>query len=357
MIGLDRAAVWVELEVDSDLVILAIKKRFADVQPKRLAGTTQTFLINKENINEIRVKENPLKTIIKIDFSYSRFQNDNNVYPLSDNVKKMLVDMNILTILQDITLLKIELSQLKYEYLEICVQEDVRSFYDFHNIISAFYKALSRNIKTKERLQFNNFDINQDFFYSTGFIFQMDRGWKLRVYSKAHEHNKKAENKVLGAKLRVEHRLTSSMIKYFCFTTLVEDITIEYLQSVTKKIGLILTKYLKIELERDILILLDKMKDYKSRTLKILIKDLQEHILDEKTINYVITLLSTKGSRQTERYRAQVKEALEETQTRGSPKRNNFGNIERLSFFINKILGVKSNVKCSYQESLTISFS
>ncbi len=99
------------------------------------------------------------------------------------------------------------------------------------------------------------------------------------------------------------------------------------------------------------------MKDYKSRTLKILTRDLQEHILDEKTINYVVTKLSEKGSRQTERYRAQVKEALEETQTRGSPKRNNFGNIERLNFFINKILGVKSSVKCSYQECLTISFN
>jgi len=357
MIGLDRAAVWVELEVESDLVILAIKKRFAGVQPKRLAGATQTFLINKENVNEIRVKEKPLRTVVKIDFSYSRFQSDDNVYPLTDDVKKMLVDMNILTILQDITLLKIELSQLRYEYLEICVQEDVRSFYDFHNIISAFYKSLSRNIKTKERLQFNNFDINQDFFYSTGFIFQMDRGWKLRIYSKAHEHNKKSENKVFGAKLRVEHRLTSSMIKYFCSTTVIEDITIEYLHSVVSKIGIILAEYLKTELERDIQVLLDKMKDYKSRTLKILTRDLQEHILDEKTINYVVTKLSEKGSRQTERYRAQVKEALEETQTRGSPKRNNFGNIERLNFFINKILGVKSSVKCSYQEYLTISFN
>ena len=30
MVGLDRAAVWVQLEVEADLVILGIQKRFAD---------------------------------------------------------------------------------------------------------------------------------------------------------------------------------------------------------------------------------------------------------------------------------------------------------------------------------------
>lgn len=357
MVGLDRAVVWVELEVEADLVILAIQKRFKEIQPKKLAGTTQTFIINQENINEIKVREKQDKVVVKIDFSYARFGNLDNLYPLSDSTKKMIVDMKILTILEDITLEKISLSQIKYDYLEICIQEDIKSFYDFHNIIITFYKALSRNIKAKERLQFNNFDVNQDFFYSTGFIFQMDKGWKLRLYSKSHEHNKKSINKSYGAKMRIEHKLSSTMIKYFGYSNIVEDLTIEYLkESVVNRIGLILVKYLTLEIERDIKILLEKMKGYKSREIKTLVRDLQEHILDEKVVGYVITTLSEKGSRQTERYRAQVKEELEEAQTRGSPKRNNFGNRERLEFFINNLLQIKSKVKCSYREGLTISF-
>lgn len=357
MVGLDRAVVWVELEVEADLVILAIQKRFKEIQPKKLAGTTQTFIINQENINEIKVREKQNKVVVKIDFSYARFGNLDNLYPLSDSTKKMIVDMKILTILEEITLEKIKLSQIKYDYLEICIQEDIKSFYDFHNIIIAFYKALSRNIKAKERLQFNNFDVNQDFFYSTGFIFQMDKGWKLRLYSKSHEHNKKNVNKSYGAKMRIEHKLSSTMIKYFGYSNIVEDLTIEYLkESVINRIGLILVKYLTSEIERDIKILLEKMKGYKSREIKTLVRDLQEHILDEKVVGYVITILSEKGSRQTERYRAQVKEELEEAQTRGSPKRNNFGNRERLEFFINNLLRIKSKVKCSYREGLTILF-
>lgn len=357
MVGLDRAVVWVELEVEADLVILAIQKRFKDIQPKKLAGTTQTFIINQENINEIKVREKQDKVVVKIDFSYARFGNLDNLYPLSDSTKKMIVDMKILTILEDITLEKISLSQIKYDYLEICIQEEIKSFYDFHNIIITFYKALSRNIKAKERLQFNNFDVNQDFFYSTGFIFQMDKGWKLRLYSKSHEHNKKNINKSYGAKMRIEHKLSSTMIKYFGYSNIVEDLTIEYLkESVVNKIGLILVKYLTSEIERDIKILLEKMKGYKSREIKTLVRDLQEHILDEKVVGYIITTLSEKGSRQTIRYRIQVKEALEEAQTRGSPKRNNFGNKERLEFFINNLLQIKSKVKCSYSEGLTISF-
>lgn len=157
--------------------------------------------------------------------------------------------------------------------------------------------------------------------------------------------------------MRIEHKLSSTMIKYFGYSNIVEDLTIEYLkESVVNKIGLILVKYLTSEIERDIKILLEKMKGYKSREIKTLVRDLQEHILDEKTINYVVTTLAEKSYSQVKRYRVQVKEALEEAQTRGSPKRNNFGNKERLEFFINNLLQIKSKVKCSYSEGLTISF-
>ncbi len=357
MLGLDRAAVWVDLEVDADLVVIGIKKYFPTVQPKKLSGRTQTFIVNESNINEIRVREKPLKTMIKVDFSYSRYNRNDNLYPLTSEIGKVLAEEKIVQIINQISLSNITRDDMKYDFLEICIQEDVRSFYDFNNIISLFYKALSRNFKTFEKMKFENYDVLGDFFYSTGFIFQIERGWKMRLYSKSHEHNKKNIEKSLHPKLRLEHRLSSGMLKILCSTNLVKDLTLEYLKKeIVKRIGHKLVVFLQEEIDRDINFLEEKFKGFTSRDLKILVRDYQEHILDEQIINYVITRLSTKSVIQTKRYRKQVKIALEEYQARGSPKRNNFGNIRRLEFFIRQILLVEVEVKCSFKQHLALNF-
>lgn len=355
MVGLDRAAVWVKLEVEADLVILGIRKRFTDVKPKKLAGSTQTFIISENNINEIRVREKSNGTIIKIDFSYSKYGRENNLYPLENEISKIIVEERLINIIEDISLIKVNRSDLNYDFIEVCTQEAVKSFYDFHNIISTFYKSLRRAISHQQGTRFENYDLNLDFFYSTGFVFQMNSGWKMRLYSKTHEHNKKnSDNKIFGGNIRLEHRLTSTALNYFCKSSRASEISIEILkEKVLKKIGVQLFKYLETEIQRDIDILEVKLKNYSSRTLPLLVRDLQEHILDEETVNYVVTKLATTSERQIKRYRQKIKIALEEFQNKGSPKRNNFGNIERLDFFINKILLYQVKVKCKYKERLT----
>ena len=69
MIGLDRAGVYVELEnVEADLIILGIRKKFPQAEPRKLAGATQTFKINTRNINEIRVTDRFYKVLVRIVF-------------------------------------------------------------------------------------------------------------------------------------------------------------------------------------------------------------------------------------------------------------------------------------------------
>lgn len=140
MVGLDRAAVWVQLEVDTELAILGIRKKFPHIKAKKLTGNTQTFKINKDNINEIRVKEKAGKTLIKIDFSYSKYKREDNLYPLEDEKMKVLVEDELVNIIEEIALVKINRNHFKYEYLEVCSQENIKSFSQFHNIISAFYR-------------------------------------------------------------------------------------------------------------------------------------------------------------------------------------------------------------------------
>ena len=354
MLGLDRAAVWVDLEVDADLVIIGIKKYFKNVQPKKLSGRTQTFLISEKNINEIRVREKPLRTMVKIDFSYARYNRNDNLYPLTSEIAKVLVEEELVQIINKISLSNITREDLKYEYLEICIQEKIKSFYDYHNVISLFYKSLSRNFKTSEKTRFENYDVIGDYFYSTGFIFQLETGWKIRLYSKSHEHNKKFPGQSMHPLLRLEHRLTSGILKKLCSSRMVKDFTIEFLKNeIVKQLGNKLVLFLEQEIDRDIEFLENKFKDFTSRTLRTLVRDYQEHIIDEKIINYVVMKSSNKCYRQKWRYKEIVKIALEEFQARGSPKRNNFGNIERLEFFIRQILLVDIGVKCNYDEHLT----
>lgn len=354
MLGLDRAAVWVDLEVEADLVIIGIKKYFRGVQPKKLSGKTQTFIVNENNINEIRVREKPLRTMVKVDFSYSRFNRNDNLYPLSNEVQKIIVEEKIVEIINKISLSEIKRENLKYDYLEISVQEEIDSFYNYHNIASLFYKSLSRNFKTLDKVIFTNYDISGDFFFSTGFIFQIDRGWKMRLYSKSHEHNKKNNIKSMKPILRLEHRVSSGVLKDLCSTNYVKDLSIEYLKKeILKAIGKKFVIYLQEELERDIEFLKDKFKGYTSRTLRTLVRDYQEHIFDEKIVNSIIMQLTDKSLSQKKRYRNIVKVALEEYQIRGSPRRNNFENIKRLEFFIKKILFVNIQVKCEYNKHLT----
>lgn len=354
MLGLDRAAVWVDLEVDADLVIIGIKKYFKNVQPKKLSGRTQTFLISEKNINEIRVREKPLRTMVKIDFSYARYNRNDNLYPLTSEIAKVLAEEELVQIINKISLSNITREDLKYEYLEICIQEKIKSFYDYHNVISLFYKSLSRNFKTSEKTRFENYDVIGDYFYSTGFIFQLDTGWKMRLYSKSHEHNKKFSGQSMHPLLRLEHRLTSGILKKLCSKRMVKDFTIDFLKNeIVRQLGNKLVLFLEQEIDRDIFFLENNFKEFTSKTLRTLVRDYQEHILDEKIVNYVVMKLSQKSYAQKRRYRDIVKIALEEYQTRGSPKRNNFNNIKRLEFFIRQILLVDIEVKCSYKEHLT----
>lgn len=358
MTGLDRAAVWCELEVDTDLVTIGIRKTFPKSNPKKLAGNTQSYLINYENINEIRVKEKISSTMIKIDFSYSRANRSDNVYPLDSELGKIIVEEQILKIIEKITLQEVTRERLFYEYIEYSIQEEVKSFYAFYNIISCFYRGLTREIQSKNRSQFTNYDSNLDFYYSTGFIYQLVPGWKMRLYSKTHENNKKSLEKIKTASIRLEHRLNQSMLKNIFKNNKVINLTIAILEKeLDRVLGEKLLDILKRESFRDIEILKQNFKNFKSRELDKLIRDNQEHILDEKIIHLVIVLTSDKQERQIRRYKNKVTEILKDFQIRGSPRRDNLGNIERLEFFINKILKINIKVNCEKNSELILNFT
>lgn len=361
MFGVDRAEVWVRVDADVELIALGIQKKFPGVassgKKDKTGSYSYTFKIEQENINQIKVKDKIYCRKVGVDFSYPRGIRKTNLYPLDDEVEKLLVEEKIVQVVREITLeQEVDRKNFTYSLLEICIQEEIKGFYKYNNLINFFYKALIRkfNNPLMEQSQFNNYDQVTDRFYQTGFTFLGERGWKIRLYSKLHEHNKKHKEKEKSALLRLEHQLTTNRINNIFKTTKIVELPLEVLkEEISKKIGLLLFELLKDEISRSEIILEKHLKNFNSRDLKGLIKDLQEWILDEKIIGYIIQQNSSKSDRQKGRYRAMVKESLEESQTRASPRRDNFNNLERLELFINKFLLVKCEVKAKYTEHLT----
>ena len=54
----------------------------------------------------------------------------------------------------------------------------------------------------------------------------MTPGWKIKLYNKTIEHNKHNEEKIKGGTIRLEHRLTRSLIIRYCGDSKVSNIKI-----------------------------------------------------------------------------------------------------------------------------------
>ncbi|UUV18030.1 hypothetical protein NRK67_12130 [Fusobacteria bacterium ZRK30] len=356
MVGLDRASIWVLVNAHIELIDIGIRKKYRHILGRKVLGDTQNYSIGKENINEIKVISHLNKTsTIKIDFSYPRSNAATNLYPLTSEVEKKIVDDKILNLVKEISLdNEITIHDLFYDYFELAIQEYISSFYKFNNLIMIFYRALAREYDTKDSLVYSNYRTTIDRFYSTGFLFKIMVGWQIRLYSKAHEHNKKNLEKQKGALIKLEHKITQSIIKKVCQTNSVYDLTIrDIANSVKNHIGEKLFKLIANELSRNDEILKRRFSNFDSRELSNLVRDYEEWIYDEKILNAIITRNSKRSKAQIERYRRTVKIALRESQIRSSPYRDNFKNIERLELFINKLLLIECEVKCNYKKHLT----
>lgn len=356
MYGLDRACIYVEVHTN----ILYVKERIKILFPKSfsesLSNHTNNYNINEKNINFIKLEEKKIKrkTIIKIDFSYPRFFSQNNIIPLNDEIQKILVDQNLVILVNKLIDYKITEKEIGYDYFEFTTQESVGNFYKYHNIISHFYRGLVRHYENLEKVQYYNFNKIDNQFYSTGFTFQPFTGWKIKLYSKGHENNKKNSEKIKGAILRLEHRISKKIIKNNFIFNSVSDITIKEIKDcikriISKKIAEILIE----EIEHSIKNLNKNFKNFRCRDLDSLVRDNLEWILDYKILDDIISSISQKSYRMIKYYRKKIKEILTHSQERASPKRDYFSNLERLELFFSNLILFDVKVKCNTKKHLT----
>lgn len=355
MYGLDRACVFVDVKTDILYVRERIKIMFPHSFSESLTNYLNNYKIDKRNINYIKLEEKKLKriTTIKIDFSYPRFFSEDNIYPLSDELKKTTVEDNLVKLINKLIDYEITINDIKYEYFEFTTQEFVGNFYKFHNIISYFFKALTRKYNDLDKVQYYNFDKNQNKFYTTGFTFQPTSGWKIRLYSKGHENNKKNFKKVKGAIFRLEHRLSKKIIKnYFEFNS-VNSIKIEEIKKcIQSTISQALGKIMIEEIEKSVEVLKEKFVDFRCQDLDSLVRDNLEWIFDYKIIDDIVTSSSNKCYRQIVFYRSKIKNILIHSQQRASPQRDFFSNIERLEQFLVNIILFNCKIKCDTKNHL-----
>lgn len=356
MYGLDRACIYADVQTD----ILYVRERIKILFPKSfsesLSNHNNSYKIDEKNINFIKVEEKKIKkeTTIKIDFSYPRFFSKDNVIPLDSELEKILVEQKILKIFKDLIDYEISEENLKYEYFEFTLQEKIKHFYEYHNIISIFYKSLTRKFRDIDKIQYYNFNKIENKFYTTGFIFQPFQGWKIRLYSKSHEHNKKSEDKIIGTFLRLEHRISKKLIKDYFLTNSIKYISIQGIKDFIKvKISKILAEIIVEEIEKSVDILKQKFKNFRCQELDSLVRDNLEWIFDYKILDDIITSSTNKSYRQIIFYRQKIKKILSHSQEFNSPKRSFFNNLERLELFFNNLILSDIKVKCNTKKHLT----
>ena len=355
MYGLDRACIYIDVQTDILYVRERVKIIFPHSFSESLSNHTNNYKIDKKNINYIKLEEKKIKklTTIKIDFSYPRFFDDDNIYPLSDETRKIIVENNLVKLINSLIDYEITAEAVKYEYIEFTTQEVVGNFYKFHNIVSYFFKALTRKYDDLDKVQYYNFNQNEEKFYTTGFSFQPMSGWKIKLYSKGHENNKKNARKVKGAILRLEHRLTKKIIKnYFEFNS-IKYITIENIKDcIQNTISQTLGQILIDEVEKSVEVLKEKFLNFRCQDLDSLVRDNLEWIFDYKILDDIVTSSSNKCYRQIVFYRSKIKDILNHSQQRASPQRDFFSNIERLELFFANLILFNVKVKCSTKNHL-----
>lgn len=360
MYGLDRACIYTKIKTDILYVREKIKKLFPKSCSESLSNHINTYSVNEKNINFIKIEEKKIKkeVTIKIDFSYPRFFADNNITPLNNELQKIMVEQSLVSLINKIIDYEITLDDLSYEYFEFTTQENIKNFFKYHNIISFFYKGLAREYEDLDKVQYYNFNKIENKFYTTGFIFQPFQGWKIKLYSKGHENNKKNAEKILGAIIRLEHRLNRKFIKNFFKLNNVKYISIEEIKdcikmTISNKLSNILIQEIKNANE----ILTKNFKDFKCRDLDSLVRDNLEWILDYKILDDIITLLSNKSYRRIVFYRKKIKEILTQSQVRGSPQRDFFDNVKRLETFLSNLILSDIKVKCNTKNHLTFFYT
>lgn len=357
MQGLDRAKVYCQVETEPLLIKERLKKIFPESYTESLSKHTTSYEINKKNINKIKIEEKEYKQrpIIRIDFSYPRYFSKHNIFPLEEEYKKIEVEENLVEIINQIIDEKIDRTSLFYDYFEFTLQEEVEDFYKFHNIISLLYRGLTRNYEDLTKVQYYNFSENENKFYTTGFTFQPLQGWKINLYSKSHENNKKVEvPKLKDIFLRMEHKLTKSTIKNILKTNSVEVITLMEIKSKIKNsISKQLLEAIRLELEFSQKMLKINFKDFTCNGLYSLVRDNLEWIFDEKLLDDIITNFSDRSYSRVKFYRKRIREILINSQEGTSPKRDYFKNIERLEFFITHFILVDIKIKCNTKKHLT----
>lgn len=350
--GFDRAGIWIELEAESDLVVLGVLKKFPLLATKSI-GRPLHFKIPKHKfINEIQVRPDFNKTRVKVDFSYPRYFRENNLQ-LSGTEERREVEKVIVELVEEISLEKVDMKKVYYNNVEICIQKKVGAFYYYHNLVNLIYKSLCRKYQTVQKAQYSNYSEKMDRFYSTGFQFSMQPGMKLKLYSKLHEHNPKTPSKEVGAILRTEYRLTRGVLKKLFETDKVIELELSHIQyCLVRYFEKSILKLIKEELELNHEKLVKMLKGFNPRELKGIVKDLQEWIFDYKCLGAALTEVSCKSPRQTKRYLEATRKTLEESQSSSSPKRDNFNNIKRLEKFLQDFLFLDYTITHKYGEGL-----
>lgn len=354
MIGLDRAGVIINSDMEPEMITASILRDFEHKYGERLKKSEELIRVDHQWVNSFKVKEKSRGSRVIIDFNYPRYFEKHNIEPLRCEKKRIEVENEICKIFEKLTKEEYKRCDFDYVHLEVAMQMNVGAFYRMHNIVYFLYKVLNRNFAKRDtkKKTFGDYSTTMNKFYSTGFMFEIEKGILLEIYSKLHEYNPRSEKTEVGGKLRGEFKFSKNGLKTLFNTSNTELLSFNHIFEGLREFNESnMLPLIKEGIEEDLLYLERKLAEFNPRELRCLVRDYQEWAIDEKIMCLAVSTASNTSQRQVERYRKKTRTSLKESQERSSPLRDNFGNLERMVDFCKKILLLDVEFGLNYSKS------
>ncbi len=348
MLGLDRAGLWVLVELPPEIVLAKLCRYFNRDYEEKISRKSQTLDVDHDFIDKFRVAYKPKGARLDIYFNYPRVFKKTNLHPLTEDLQKILAEEKIIEVLKAALGKKSSNWNQNFFDLEVAMQFKTSSIHHYHKPLRFIFLALSEKFYSNNKCYYSDYSKFFKKFLDTGFTFQLDQGVKFKIYAKGIEHNKKTGEKTRETSLRGELTLSTNGLKKVAGTTEVDIVSIKLLE---KKVtdyfshDLLLHKKLEDAFIEDIRYLEDKFRDFNPRELKSMVIGYSWKGLDDSIFCYVVEKASYVKKRQLMYQKARVREALIEEQERGDSKKSNFNNLKRLEELMKKIFLLDTKIQ------------
>lgn len=357
---IDTANIMTVAATDLKTISIILDKKFKGWGKTKVSNDDTEASLNLSGhwINNIRLKSKGFdlkETVIYVDFSYPKYFTDNNIQLISTEKQRETVNKELLRLIKEFSADKtLMMRHLHYIRVDVAQQfEDI--FEDYYQIFALVYQTFveSMGAENKKSKKYTQIEKNSKD-YTTGFTYTHSE-YKINIYNKTAQSNKKAYVPGRKSIIRVEQVFTPKVLKKKF--SKINKTPMKLSEYTMKKLEQEYSKFLEEKLwDRINLVLENKNLELKKRLMEVLkkakpplraeIKDMQSLILDFEMIKNIIKNSDIGVTdRMKYNYIKWARESLEDTEANGSTKIKFFDNFSRLEKLLYNITSIETKIE------------